>query len=66
MYHASQERGHMFGTSLNQKTVLLREIDAQKYLISVAKKYKIPIEEQEATIKMLAYYEKELEDLEGK
>jgi len=34
-----------------------REIDAQKYLLSVTEKYKIPIEEVEATKQNLKYWE---------
>ena len=44
-----------------------REIDAQKYLLSVTEKYKIPIEEVEATKQNLKYWEmilkKEGEDM---
>ena len=39
-----------------------REIDAQKYLIAVAEKYKIPVEETEVTRENLANYEAMLED----
>ena len=47
-----------------EKSALLltrREIDAQKYLIAVAEKYKIPAEETEVTRKNLANYEAMLE-----
>ena len=40
---------------------LLNEIDAQKYLLSVADKYRIPESELEVTRNNLANYEKELE-----
>lgn len=42
---------------------LLREIDAQKYLLDVAKRYKIPRIETEQTKAALAMYEKELRRL---
>ena len=48
----------------DKKSALLltrREIDAQKYLIAVAEKYKIPAEETEVTRKNLANYEAMLE-----
>ena len=44
---------------------LLNEIGTQKYLISVAEKYKIPVEETEETKALLAMYEKRLAELEG-
>lgn len=44
---------------------LLNEIETQKYLISVAEKYKIPVEETEETKALLAAYEKRLAELEG-
>ena len=48
-----------------EKSALLltrREIDAQKYLIAVAEKYKIPVEKTEVTRGNLANYEAMLED----
>ena len=44
----------------------LNEIDAKEYLINVAKKYKIPVEETELTKQQLDYYKNLLEELEGK
>lgn len=38
-----------------------REIDAQKYLLSVAEKYKIPENETAETLANLRSYEKDLE-----
>ena len=55
MYHAKQDRTNMFG-KLNYEVLLKREIDAQKYLISVADKYKIPSEEIEITKQNLEHY----------
>lgn len=63
MYHAKQDRIGMFGDKLTDEVLLKREIDAQKYLLSLTKKYKIPIEEVEETKKNLLYYENELEKL---
>lgn len=64
MYHAEQDRTSMFGSIVDSRVFLLREIDAQKYLINAAKKYKIPLEEQNATKRMLAFYEEKLAELE--
>lgn len=44
----------------------LNEIDAKEYLISVAEKYKIPVEETELTKQQLEYYKHWLEELDGK
>lgn len=65
MYHAEQDRKHMFGEVVDSRVFFLREIDAQKYLLSVAERYKIPVEEQNATRLMLAFYEGKLEELES-
>lgn len=57
MYHAKQNRSNMFGPLDEPLTLLKREIDAQKYLIKVQYKYKIPIKETNTTKQNLAYYE---------
>lgn len=57
MYHAKQDRLNMFGSVVDKEVYLRREIDAQKYMLSVADKYKIPIKEIETTRKNLEYYE---------
>ena len=44
----------------------MNEIDAKEYLINVAKKYKIPVEEIELTKQQLEYYKNMLKELEGK
>lgn len=44
----------------------LNEIDAKEYLINVAEKYKIPVEETELTKQQLEYYKKLLDELEGR
>jgi DNA repair exonuclease SbcCD nuclease subunit len=63
MYHAEQDRAHMFGEIIDDEVYLRREIDAQKYLISVTERYKIPSEEVNVTEKNLELYEKRLEEL---
>lgn len=63
MYHAYQDRADKFGKLTGELTVLKREIDAQKYLISVAEKYKIPPTETEITKRNLKYYEDKLREL---
>jgi len=62
MYHAEQDRKNMFGRRLTDEVLLRREIDAQKYLLSLTDKYKIPVEEVEQTKKNLEGYEKDLEE----
>jgi len=63
MYHAEQDRKNMFGDVLTPIVAIKREIDAQRYLLSVTEKYKIPIEETEITKRNLEIYEKELQKL---
>lgn len=64
MYHAEQDRNNMYGSVLDDETIIKREIDAQKYLISVAERYKIPLEETEETKRNLADYENQLKNFE--
>ncbi|MBQ3007039.1 MAG: hypothetical protein IJD78_05695 [Clostridia bacterium] len=64
MYHAEQDRNNMYGSVLDDETIIKREIDAQKYLISVAERYKIPLEETEETKRNLADYENQLKIFE--
>ncbi len=61
MYHAMQDRKNMFSDYSEDEIIVRREIDAQKYLIAVAEKYKIPIEETNVTRENLANYETLLE-----
>ena len=58
-------RGMNDDKDINVRTAL-NEIDAKEYLISVAEKYKIPVEETELTKQQLEYYKHWLEELEGK
>lgn len=60
MFHAKQDREKHFGDSFDLEVQLRRETEAQKYLLSVAKKYKIPVKEVEVTQKNLSDYEKQL------
>lgn len=63
MYHAEQDRTNMFGDVLTHEVRLRREIDAQKHLLSLTERYKIPSEEVDVTKKNLAVYEKKLKRL---
>lgn len=62
MYHAEQDRKNLFGTQITKEVLLHREIDAQKYLLRVAEKYKIPAEETAITKQNLIYYEGQLKN----
>lgn len=64
MYHAEQDRRNLYGNILSDETLLMREIDAQKHLIAVAEKYKIPEQEQKVTQENLKYYEHLLDILQ--
>lgn len=67
MYHAKQDRSNKFGKLIDGMEVLYRrEIDAQKYLLKMAKKYKIPVEETVVTRKNLEMYEEKLKSLFSK
>ena len=63
MYHALQDRKNMFAEYSQEEMLIRREIDAQKYLISVAERYKIPIEETEITQLNLKKYEARLSEI---
>ena len=63
MFHAQQDRRNAFSNYPSDEILLRREIEAQEYLLSVSKRYKIPIEEQKLTEKNLADYKKDLEEL---
>lgn len=65
MYHAQQDRTNAFGKSVTDEVMLKREIDAQKYLLSVSKKYNIPDEETAVTKKNLEYYENQFKEKFG-
>lgn len=61
MYHALQDKRHDYGEKPDRIGMTKREIDAQKYLLSVAEKYKIPENETAETLENLRSYEKDLE-----
>lgn len=61
-YHFNQNLKKMNHNKPAKERLLLNEIDAQNYLLSVADKYHIPESELEVTRKNLADYEKALEE----
>lgn len=66
MYHAEQDRTNMYGEVVTREVLLLREIDAQKYLLLCTEKYKIPLREVEITERNLKDYEDRLKSIERK
>jgi len=64
VHHFNQERKGLNSDKREDIRIVLNEIDAKKYLLSVAGKYKIPVEEVEETQEHLKYYEKLLDELE--
>ena len=62
-FHFNQHLRGDYAELRQEEMRLLREIDAQKYLLDVAKRYKIPRIETEQTKAALAMYEKELRRL---
>lgn len=65
-HHFWQNRRGMNDDKPIDVRTALNEIDAKGYLINVAKKYKIPVEEIELTKQQLEYYKNMLKELEGK
>ena len=63
MYHAEQDKKKMFLEYPDNEILIRREIDAQKYLLAVSKKYKIPVDEVETTQHNLEEYEARLEKI---
>ena len=51
----------MFGSVADKEVRLRREMDAQKYMLGLVDKYKIPHDEVETTKRNLKHYEEELE-----
>ncbi len=62
MYHAKQDRQKLFSEYPSNEALIRREIEAQKYLLSVSEKYKIPVEETEVTKNNLTMYQEQLEE----
>ena len=64
--YALQDKRHDYGKIPDEVGVILREIDAQNYLLSVAEKYKIPAEETAETLANLEEYKRQLEEIKGR
>lgn len=65
MFHAEQDRTNQFGPMSDPAVQILREIEAQEYLINSAERYKIPTEETEVTKENLRYYQELLKKMRG-
>lgn len=65
MYHAEQDRRGDCADLYSLEIIIRREIDAQNYLLQMAKKYKISVEETKVTELNLATYLAQLENSEG-
>lgn len=63
MYHAHQDKSGMFNQYPIDEISLRREIDAQKHVMMLKARYKIPESEMEELQINLDNYEKELEEL---
>lgn len=63
VHHFYQNKKGMNNHLSAKERTILNEIDAKQYLLSSAKKYKIPLEEIELTKRQLASYMKEMEEL---
>lgn len=62
VFHYHQERGTNYSQYGAEEQMLRMEIDAKKYLLSVAERYKIPSEETDLTRQELLAYERRLAD----
>ena len=63
VYHFNQNRAALNNQYSSTQRMIMNEIDAQEYLISVADKYKIPQSEREETKSLLELYRKQMEEL---
>lgn len=63
VYHFKQYKAGMFEEYSKPLHTYYKEIDAKEYLIKNTKKYNIPRQETDETIKQLEYYKKRLEQL---
>lgn len=61
VFHFWQERRGDYNDYPLEERIILREIDAKKHLIKVAKRYRIPSEETELTRRELEKYERDLQ-----
>ncbi|MBP3723037.1 MAG: hypothetical protein J6I62_07285 [Selenomonadaceae bacterium] len=64
-HHIKQNRAGLNDNLESDLRTILNEIDAKKYLLSVAKEYKIPRDEIEETKQHLKFYENELKKWRG-
>lgn len=62
VFHFKQDARGDYAESSSDEVTLCREIDAQKYLLSVAKQYRIPKDEIELTKRNLKYYQEQLDE----
>ena len=62
-FHLEQHWRNDYSELPNKEMQIRREIDAQMYLIRVARRYNIPSEETSLTLRNLRDYQKQLEDL---
>lgn len=63
VYHFEQNRKGLNSQYDSKQRMILNEIDAKQYLLSVIDKYRIPPEETELTRKQLASYKRQMEDM---
>lgn len=63
MHHASQDRKNAFSEYPKNEILTRREIETQEYLIRMADKYKIPVEETRVTQQNLKKYEAQLKKI---
>lgn len=68
MFHAQQHRSNRFGVYDGDDDIIRikREIEAQRYLLNMKDKLKIPLDEHNLTLHNLSEYRKELKKLTGK
>lgn len=64
VYHFKQERKGLNQDQPDSVRNIINEIDAKKYLLSIADKYKIPSEEIAESREHLNYYERLLDEME--
>lgn len=66
VHHFYQNKRGMNSQYSIRQRIIMNEIDAKKYLLSVTEKYKIPLEEVELTQKQLESYQEEMQELRKK
>ncbi len=65
VFHFKQHKRGDYADADEQEMTVRREIDAQRYLLSVARRYNIPESETKQTKMALAEYERRLDSIEG-